>query len=121
VSSLPEAQRDAAEVHQALSGLVALLSRLPGARDVHGRPDPVLEDARRALAGMAEDAAVSAERVVAYLQSLSRAGDGEAFAVPLRLGPYREWVPPRGYVFGAPDAAHRIGELPQPRRADPGE
>ena len=121
MSSLPDAQRDATEVHQALSGLVALLSRLPGARDVHGRPDPVLEDARRALAGMAEDAAVSAERVVAYLQSLSGAGDGEMAAVPPRLGPYRDWVPPRGHVFGAPGVAQRIGELPQPRRADPGE
>jgi hypothetical protein len=121
LSSLPDVQRDAVEVHQALSGLAALLSRLPGARDVHGRPDPVLEDARRALAGMAEDAAMAAERVVAYLQSLSGAGDGEAVAVPPRLGPYREWVPPRGHLFGAPGTAHRIGELPQPRRADPGE
>ena len=49
-------------------------------------------------------------------------GDGEVAAVPLRLGPWRDWVPTRGNLFGGPSATPpRIGELPRPRRRDPGE
>jgi hypothetical protein len=117
VSSLPDAERDACEVQQALAGLAALLERLPGAADAAEMP----EDTRRMLVSLAEDAGVAAERLVAYLRSLRGAGDGDAVAVPPRLGMFRDWVPPLGHVFGHPGPAHRIGELPQPRRSDPGE
>ena len=61
------------------------------------------------------------QRLVAYLQSLRRAGDGEAAAVPQRLGPWREWVPPRGHLFGLAATGPTPDEVPQPRRCDPGE
>lgn len=116
MSSLPDAERDAADVQQALAGLVALLNRMPVGAD-----DRAVEDARLLLRDLAEDAGVAAQRVVAYLRLLRGPGDGEVVAVPRRLGPYRDWVPPRGHLFGDRGTTHRIGELPQPRRSDPGE
>jgi len=39
-----------------------------------------------------------------------------------RLGPWRDWVPPRGNLFGNPAGAPQIQELPRHRpRPDPGE
>jgi hypothetical protein len=60
--------------------------------------------------------------VVAYLREQRGAGDGEMAAVPPRLGQWREWVPPRGHLFGVSvDVPRPNGVLPQPRRCDPGE
>jgi len=121
VSSLPEAERDACDVQQALAGLATLLARLPIGADAAGQRDPALDDARRVLLRLAEDGGAAAQRVVAYLRILRGPGDGAAAAVPARLGPFREWVPSQGYLLGGVGAARRIGELPQPRRCDPGE
>jgi hypothetical protein len=116
VTSLPDAERDACDVVRALAGLSALLNRTAT------EGDPALDDdARRVLAHLAEDGGVAARRVSAYLRSLRGAGDGYAVAVPPRLGQWREWVPPRGMVFGDVGAPRGIGKLPQPRRCDPGE
>ena len=114
MTSLPDAERDACDVVRALAGLAALVAR----------PDsggPVDDDARRILADLAEDGGVSARRVLAYLRSMRGAGDGVAVSVPPRLGQWREWVPPRGMLFGDLGTPRRVGELPQPRRSDPGE
>lgn len=122
MSSLPDAERDACDVVQALAGIAALLARpLPGETDAPDQFDPGLAEARRVLLGLAEDGGATAQRVVSYLRSLRGPGDGEAAAVAPRLGPWREWVPPRGNLFGSLGATRRIGELPQPRRSDPGE
>ena len=121
MSSLPDAERDACDVQQALAGLAALLARLPVSADDAGRSDADLDGARRVLLNLAEDGGLAAQRVVEYLRTLRGAGDGDAMAVPPRLGEFRNWVPPRGQLFGWPDTAHRVGELPQPRRCDPGE
>jgi hypothetical protein len=113
VSSLPEAERDAGEVVQELAGLAALL---------HGR-DLVLDQDTRVMLSMVLEGSVSAVRVLEYLSALQGAGDGVAAAVPPRLGPWREWVPTRGYLFGETADAPRVKEeLPRPRRRhDPGE
>ena len=114
MSSLPDAERDASDVVQALAGLSALLARTG--------VDPITDDdARRVLCGLAQDGGAAAQRVVAYLRSLRGAGDGEVVAVPPRLGQWRDWVPPRGMLFGDLGTPRRVGELPQPRRCDPGE
>jgi hypothetical protein len=112
VSSLPDAERDACDVVQALGGLAALLTRL-------SPDDPAFDDAVRILRSLAEDGSAAAQRLVSYLQSLRGAGDGESTPVPPRLGPWREWVPPRGHLLGNASPIHRIGEMP--RRLDPGE
>lgn len=114
MSSLSDAERDACDVVQALGGLAALLTRL-------SPDDPAFDDAVRVLRSLAEDGAAGAQRVVAYLQTLRGAGDGEASPVPPRLGPWRDWVPPRGHLLGGQGPRHRVGEVPQPRRLDPGE
>lgn len=114
MSSLPDAERDACDVVQALGSLAALISRL-------SPDDPAFEDARRVLAGLADDGGVAAQRIVAYLHALRGAGDGDAIALPPRLGPWRDWVPPRGHLLGDTTPSRRIGEVPQPRRSDPGE
>ena len=121
MSSLPDAERDACDVQQALAAMAALLARLPVSADGADWSDPALADARRILWSLAEDGSAAAERVVAYLRMVRGAGDGEAVAVPPRLGEFRDWVPSRGHVFGRPGTTHRVGELPQPRRCDPGE
>jgi hypothetical protein len=115
VSSLSDAERDACEAVQALAGLAALL-----ARPATDRPDPALDDARRMLLNLAADGGQAAARVLAYLRMMRGPGDGEAAAVPPRLGQWRDWVPPRGHVLGWTGNERRIGEV-QPRRADPGE
>ena len=115
MTSLPDAERDATDVVQALAGVAALLGRAPD--------DDTGDDgaARRALLALAEDGGAAAVRVLAYLRALRGPGDGDAAAVPQRLGPWREWIPSRGGLFGPIGPHQRIGELPQPRRADPGE
>jgi len=112
VSSLPDAERDACDVVQALGGLAALLPGL-------STDDPAFEDAVRVLRRLAEDGGAAAHRLARYLQSLRGAGDGDAAPVPPHLGPWREWVPSRGHLLGNVGPSHRIGEVP--RRLDPGE
>jgi hypothetical protein len=126
VSSLPDAERDACDVVQALAGLAALLAQpIPGGPHAADRgpalDDKALDEARRGLLHLAEDGGAAAQRVLAYLRSLRGAGDGEAVAVPPRLGEWRDWVPPRGMLFGGLGTSRCIGELPRPRRFDPGE
>jgi len=112
VSSLPDAERDACDVVQALARLATLLTRL-------SPDDPAFDDAVRILRSLAEDGSAAGQRLVSYLQSLRGAGDGESTPVPPHLGPWREWVPPRGHLLGNASPIHRIGEMP--RRLDPGE
>ena len=112
MSSLPDAERDACDVVQALGGLAALLARL-------SPDDPAFEDAVRVLRSLADDGSAAAQRLVTYLQSLRGAGDGDSAAVPPRLGQWRDWVPPRGHLLGGVTPSHRVGEMP--RRLDPGE
>jgi hypothetical protein len=121
VSSLPDAERDACDVLQALAGLVALLRR--AADDLPGpdRREPALDDPRGVMLDLAEDGGVAAARVVAYLRELRGSGDGEACAVSPRLGEWRDWVPARGHLFGTTGGLPRANEVPQPRRSDPGE
>jgi len=123
VSSLPDAERDACDVVQALAGLTALLRITgPGQDDVPGCDDVALDEARQKLLSLAEDGGAAAARVLAYLRSLQGAGDGVATAVPPRLGPWRDWVPPRGHLFTGPvGPAERVEKFPRPRRRDPGE
>ena len=112
MSDLPDAERDAHDVVQALAGLAALL------RGADVEPD----DEARVLLTLAENGGLAAGRVLAYLHDLRGAGDGVAAAVPPRLGPWRDWVPPRGDLFGDRGRNRRVDEIPhQPRRGDPGE
>jgi hypothetical protein len=121
VTSLPDAERDAGDVVRALGGLAAMLRGSRSVADAAEQGEPEVDDLCRALLSLAEDGGAAAERVLAYLRALQRAGDGAFASVPPRLGPWREWVPPRGHLLARIDSAHRIEELPQPRRSDPGE
>ena len=118
MSSLSDAERDACDVVQALAGLAAVLAR--HATDEH---DPALDDVRRMLVRLAEDGNAAAVRVLAYLRHLRGAGDGDAVVVAPHLAPWRDWVPPRGHLFGGYASREpRIGEIHyHRRRADPGE
>lgn len=120
VTGLSDAERDACDALQALAGLAALLRR--PAEEVPGFDprDPAFDDARRLLVGLAEDGGAAAARVLAYLRELRGAGDGVAVAVPPRLGPWRDWVPPRGLLFGSAGGLPRVDEVPESRH-DPGE
>ena len=100
MSSLSDAERDADEVVRVLAALSALLSRA-------GDPDGA--ETRRLLSRLAEDGGAPAARVLAYLRDLRGPGDGEAVAVPTRLGLWREWSPARGNVLGSVDQG-RFGE-----------
>ena len=115
MSGLSDAERDASEVVQALAGLAALLGQPAG-----DEADPATENARRALVRLAEGGGEAAARVLDYLRTLRGAGDGEAVAVPPRLGLWRDWMPPRGHVLAVTGVERRIGEVHR-RRADPGE
>jgi hypothetical protein len=121
VTSLSDAERDACDVVQALAGMAALLRRPAGDLPGLDAGDPATEDARRLLLSIAEDGGAAAGRVLAYLRDQRGAGDGEAVAVPPRLGPWRHWVPPRGHIFGIRGGVRETGEVHQPRRSDPGE
>jgi len=111
VSSLPDAERDASEVARVLAGLTALLRCREG----------TLDDDARTMLDLVLDGGVSAARVLEYLHALQGSGDGVAAAVPPRLGPWRDWVPPRGNLLGETAGAPRIEQLPRHRRRDPGE
>ena len=121
MTSLSDAERDACDVMQALAGMAALLRRPAG--DVPGLDpcDPAADQARRLLLALAEDAGPACERVVEFLREQRGAGDGDLAAVPRRLGPWREWTPERGHLFGASAGVRRANGVPQPRRYDPGE
>lgn len=119
MTGLWDAERDAGEVARALNGLAALLGRDPA-----GSPPDA--DTLRIMRQLVENGALSATRVQGYLQERRGAGDGDAVAVPALLGPWRDWTPSRGSLFGAhrgpvTRGARRINEVPQPRRCDPGE
>ena len=116
MSSLPDAERDAYDAVQALAGLAALI-----AGSSCGRPTASDDETRQAMLDLAADGGAAAVRVLAYLRSLRGPGDGDAAAVPHRLGPWRDWAPSRGHVLGRIGPEQRIGELPRTRRADPGE
>jgi hypothetical protein len=119
VTSLSDAERDANDVMRALEGLAAL-ARRPAADP--GSDAPLGDDTRRLLLAMAEDAGEAAVRVLSYLRDQRGCGDGDLAAVPPRLGQWREWVPPRGHLFGVKSSvAREADEVPQPRRSDPGE
>jgi hypothetical protein len=112
VSSLPDAERDATDVVQALAGLAALLRK----------SEFELDEEARVLLRLAEDGSRSAARVLAYLRDLRGPGDGVAVAVAPHLGPWRDWMPMRGHLLNDRSLGHRIDEVPnQPRRGDPGE
>ena len=115
MSSLSDAERDASDAVRALAGLSAMLNRSSTTP-----VDPELDEIRRTLLALAENGGNAAVRVLAYLRMARGAGDGEAVAVPPRLGLWRDWVPPRGHVFGRTVAEPRIGGV-HPRRCDPGE
>jgi hypothetical protein len=121
VTSLPDAERDAGDVVRALAGLAAMLRGSRSVADAAEQGEPEVDGLCRALLSLAEDGGVAAERVLAYLRALQGAGDGAFASVPSRLGPWREWVPTRGHLLAGIGSAHRIEELPQPRRSDPGE
>ena len=121
MTSLSDAERDACDAMQALAGLAALLRRPAGDLDGSDPGGPVADDARRLLLSIAEDGGVAASRVVDYLREQRGAGDGELVAVPPRLGQWRQWMPPRGHLFGVSIGLRRqANEVPHPRR-DPGE
>ncbi|MEU4157573.1 hypothetical protein [Actinoplanes sp. NPDC026670] len=109
MTGLWDAERDASEAVQALASLAALLREETPA-------DP------RVLRSLAENGGAAAERVVAYLRRQCAPGDGEMATVPPRLAAWRDWVPPRGHLFGAPGADRQSDGVAQPRRCgDPGE
>lgn len=113
MSNLPDAERDAGEVVRLLEALAVSL-RARGAD---------LGDESEALAVLAREGGTAAGRVLAYLRALQGAGDGVAAGVPPHLGPWREWVPTRGGLFGgAHESPTQVDEVPRPRRRrDPGE
>lgn len=121
MTSLSDAERDACDVMQALAGLAALLRRAEDELPGTGPDDPAAAEARRLMLGIVEDGGVAAARVVAYLREQRGAGDGELIAVPRRLSSFRDWVPPRGHLFGVPGGVRHSNGVPQPRRRDPGE
>ncbi len=121
MSSLPDAERDVGDVVQALAGLAALLRRPAEDLPRIDLREPASDDIRRLLLSIAEDGGEAAARVLAYLREQRGNGDGDAVAVPPRLGQWRDWVPPRGHLFGLPSSSPQADELPQPRRSDPGE
>ncbi|HET9519083.1 MAG TPA: hypothetical protein VFO77_15280 [Actinoplanes sp.] len=102
---LSDAERDAVQAAEALAGVADHLA----ARG----PDLGTGDRDVVMRALADEGSAAAERVVAYLRTLRGPGDGSATAVPTRLGPWRNWCPPRGHV---------LRESPVPRRrGDPGE
>jgi hypothetical protein len=103
VAELSEIERDAALMAEVLAGLSAYL-RCKG--DGKGT----------AAVHLADEGTAAARRVLAYLRELRGNGDGVAAQYPPRLGPWREWCPPRGHVLDSP--ARRVDTR---RRCDPGE
>ncbi|GAA0802277.1 hypothetical protein [Spirilliplanes yamanashiensis] len=106
MSDLSDMERDARQVAQALASLSAYVR-------LHG------DSGDAALRMLAAEGSDAAERVLSYLRELRGSGDGEATAYPQRLGPWRDWCPPRGHVLDSvaapqPAVAKRL-------RGDPGE
>jgi hypothetical protein len=98
MGDLLDAERDAL---QAVQALAALNRHLTGRGAHSGCDDQVLRD----LAG---EGCAAAGRILAYLRQVRGSGDGVALVYPARLGPWRDWCPPRGNLFGAPDGStHR--------------
>jgi hypothetical protein len=112
VTDLPEAERDALQAVQALAALNGHLARSAG------EPD------ERRLRDLTDSGGAAAGRVLAYLRALRGAGDGESLAHPSRLGPWRDWCPPRGDIWARrqqpPRQLGRSG-VHRPGRGDPGE
>lgn len=108
MTGLWDAERDAAEAMRMLAGLAELL-----------RAEPPVD--RRALLTLTENGGAAVERVADYLRQCCRAGDGEMAGVPPRLSAWRDWMPPRGDLFGTSGVARRADGVPHPRRCDPGE
>lgn len=112
MSDLSDVERDAVQAVQALAGLNIQLSQC-------GETDG------QRLRQLAYEGGAAASRVLAYLRLLRGAGDGEAMAYPARLGPWRDWCPPRGNVLGEPDAVRnrqpRSSAPSPPGHGDPGE
>jgi hypothetical protein len=107
MQDLTEIERDAQRAAEALASLAARLSQ--------GGVDADAYDYLR-LRALAEEGGIAAARVLEYLRLLRGAGDGVATPYPPRLGPWREWCPPRGHVLGMHGAVGR-----RHRRGDPGE
>jgi hypothetical protein len=120
MTELSDVERDAWQVAEVLAGLAAHLDRR-GQGDGSPRPgDGRRVDDDRVLRALAEEGAAAANRVLAYLRALRGAGDGEATAYPPRLGPWREWCPPRGQILVAP--RRRVPRSMQRQgHGDPGE
>lgn len=112
MADLSDVERDAVQAVQAFAGLDGQLSAC-GATD------------ERRLLEMVEQGGAAASRVLAYLRELRGAGDGAAIGYPPRLGPWRDWCPPRGHLLGEPAdrrVAQRSPTVPRPAlRGDPGE
>jgi hypothetical protein len=100
VSDLTEVERDAQLAAQALARLSAYVRCRGDERD-------------SAALNLADEGAVAAERVLAYLREVRGKGDGVAAAYPPRLGPWRDWVPPRGHLLDRQNVRRAHG--------DPGE
>jgi hypothetical protein len=93
VGDLLDAERDALRAVQALA---ALNRHLTGRGTQAASDDQVLRD-------LAEEGCAAAGRILAYLRQVRGSGDGVALVYPARLGPWRDWCPPRGSLLGRPD------------------
>jgi hypothetical protein len=102
---LSDVERDAVQAAEALAGLADHLAF---------RGPDIGDD--RVFRALADEGSAAAERVLTYLRQLRGPGDGAAIALPTRLGPWRNWCPPRGHVLRAPDE-----RVPGRGRGDPGE
>jgi hypothetical protein len=105
---LSDVERDALQAAETLAGLAARLRWSPAAsEDGAGRP----------LWEVAEEGGAAAGRVLSYLRTRRGPGDGAATAYPPRLGPWRQWCPPRGHLMvdSGQDAIRRF------LHGDPGE
>jgi hypothetical protein len=124
MTELSDVERDAWQVAEVLAGLAAHLDRRGSSDDGRGPGDGSrrLGDGSRAdddrvLRALAEEGGAAANRVLTYLRALRGAGDGETIAYPPRLGPWRDWCPPRGQVLVEP--AERTQRVESQRRAEP--
>jgi hypothetical protein len=107
MGDLLDAERDAL---QAVQALAALSRHLTGRGAASGLDEQVLRD-------LAEEGCAAAGRILAYLRQVRGSGDGVALVYPSRLGPWRDWCPPRGSLLGTPD-----GRAYRPHSGgDPGE
>ncbi len=90
MGDLSDTERDAQRAAEALARLASYVRMRGDERDAPARQ-------------LAEEGAVAAERVLAYLRELRGSGDGVAVAYLQRLGPWRKWCPPRGRPLDLPD------------------